>query len=169
MKDCSLEKLAMNLLKRAYGDVNFVDKDYFDGIVNALGKIAVNADETIQFLGECNQWYKDLFDLLNKIGKSDDPEVFYTGGGIWLAAVWCKDKRHYYGISIEDCYDDGEGCLTLYDSDGEDNRDFCFQNVIESKSIGDLDDSERKIYCGLREALDSELFKNGGSLSNYMR
>ena len=94
-----LNEIAFNLINLAYPGTSYADKDYVDGVANALENIQTNADKSIQNLGECNIWFDDLFDVLKKISvmnkeleKTNKPEAFYTGGGIWLAAVWCEDN-----------------------------------------------------------------------------
>lgn len=98
-------------------------------------------------LESCKQFLDDRTDE-QKIGK---PEVFYTGGGIWISAMYVDEHRYY---TIDNA--DNEFCLSLFDSREEDDENFCCQNLCESKSVDELSPEELAIYNKLTEAMKRE-------------
>lgn len=85
-----------------------------------------------------------------KIGKA---EAFYTGGGIWISAMYL-DKDIYYAID-NDWYDD---CFAIYDHNDEDqDTDFPCQNMIGFKEKNQFSAEDHEIYSKLKAALDHEI------------
>ena len=77
------------------------------------------------------------------------PEVFYTGGGIWLSAMYVDD-HHYYVV------DNDWECLSYFDNSEEDDTNYCCQNMVWSKDKSELNPDELKVYTELKEALEQE-------------
>ena len=78
-----------------------------------------------------------------------EPEVFYTGGGIWLAAMWLNE--HEYAI-VDNCW---KYCLSYYD-DSEDEYEFHGMNMLTSVDEEDMTDADKAIWTKLCDALDRE-------------
>lgn len=88
-----------------------------------------------------------LAENIGKIKATNPVEVFYTGGGIWLAAKYVDD-RHYYVLD-NDFYG-----LGYYDHTQEDDDlDFPCQNMIDSWDCEDLPETIKPIYQELHDAL----------------
>ena len=84
-----------------------------------------------------------------------EPEVFYTGGGIWLSALY-TDKNFYYVVD-NDCdklYDPCD-CITLYDhsTDEDDDTDYPCQNCVGSWEVANMNRDQRFYYTALKLAL----------------
>jgi hypothetical protein len=79
-------------------------------------------------------------------------EVFYTGGGIWLAEMNLDNKR--YAV-IDSSYKE---CLTIYNYVDEDNKYMC-EDMIFSDNVANLDTEHKKIYYKLLKALNSKISK----------
>lgn len=86
-----------------------------------------------------------MTDERQEIGKA---EAFYTGGGIWISMVFV-DENTYYAI------DNDYPCLSKYDHRNEEDL---FFNLLDSKAIEDLDESEKAIFCELKKTLDETMF-----------
>lgn len=86
------------------------------------------------------------------IGK---PEVFYTGGGIWVSAMYI-DEYHY--IATDNCeYEDGFCIYDRMEEDGEFNDMFPLMNVIDDAQKDNFTEQERVYYNILRAALEKEM------------
>ena len=89
---------------------------------------------------------------------SKKPEVFYTGGGIWISAI-SIDETHYYTTD-----NDSEGWLYIYDRTGEDTEDefgeyeFPCQNIVGEIHKSQMDEEQKAYYRLLRKALQDEAF-----------
>ena len=84
--------------------------------------------------------------------KGFTPTAFYTGGGIWLSAVY-MDATHYAVVDSET-----DSCLSIYDHSDEDQDDlYPCQNMTECKAFCDLSGEEITTYDillrKLREAM----------------
>lgn len=79
-------------------------------------------------------------------------EVFYTGGGIWLAEMNLDNKR--YAV-IDSSYKE---CLTIYNYVDEDNK-YMSEDMIFSDNVTNLDTEHKKIYYKLLKALNSKISK----------
>lgn len=81
------------------------------------------------------------------------PEAFYTGGGIWISAMYV-DENIYYAID-NDFYEDS---FCIYDHRGEDqDSDFPCQNAIGFMDYCSMSAEEKEIYRKLKKALDKEV------------
>lgn len=88
----------------------------------------------------------------DKVGK---PEVFYTGGGIWLSAMWLDENR--YAVTDNSGYMDG---FCIYDHREEDqDTEFPCQNLVGEKCLTETDgeckmtDEDRYTFFRLHNAL----------------
>jgi len=100
---------------------------------------------------------KDAFlqscrEMLDKKRDLFKPETFYTGGGIWISAMWV-DSTHYVTIDGDDRHDDlsnDERFLYYYDSTYDDPPEYVgeFQcmNLIWQKDFSEMSEDERKWY-----------------------
>ena len=79
-------------------------------------------------------------------------EVFYTGGGIWLAEMGLKNGT--YAVIDNDHIE----CLTIYRNSNEEEK-YTAENMTYSAAVADLDEDNRKIYNELFKALNAELEK----------
>ena len=87
------------------------------------------------------------------------PNVFYTGGGIWIAAMY-YDDRYYMTVDNEDM-----DIFSTYDHSKESqDDDFPCEELHYSENIHDLDETlpeaedVKRMYTALREALEREMF-----------
>lgn len=91
--------------------------------------------------------------------KEFEPEVIYTGGGIWLACAYVDEHR--YAV-VENDYDTAAEFLTLYDDTDEDAAqctiEYPCQSMVWSKDLDELTDEERGWYESLKGALLREMF-----------
>lgn len=83
------------------------------------------------------------------------PEVMYTGGGIWLCAMWLDNNR--YCVVDNDCdqiFDECD-CITFYDhSENEDDDiEFPCQNMVNEVCVPDMTDEQRSYYETLKRLL----------------
>jgi len=86
----------------------------------------------------------------SRVGKA---EAFYTGGGIWISAMYV-DENIYYAIDNWD-YED---CFAIYDHRNEDDDcDFPCQNMVDSKSVAEATEEEKEIFRILKAELDKEM------------
>lgn len=117
-------------------------------LVRNQPQLAEREVSQIMFLSDSVSIYYD--------GKPRKPEAFYTGGGIWLSAMYI-DERHYY--TIDNCSVDS---LWFYDHENEDDDiDFPTQNLIWEKDVTECTEDERRIYDVLRSALIEEMERCG--------
>lgn len=72
-------------------------------------------------------------------------EVFYTGGGIWLAEMDLQNGT--YAVVDSDYHD----CLSIYNL--TDDEPYMPEDMIFSKSVDQLDSEQMKIYNQLIAAL----------------
>jgi len=80
-------------------------------------------------------------------------EAFYTGGGIYISAMYVKENI-YYAID-NDWYDD---CFAIYDHRNEDqDTDFPCQNMIGFKEKSEFSAEDHEIFAQLKAALDHEI------------
>ena len=78
----------------------------------------------------------------NELTKQTKPEVFYTGGGWWLSAMYGEGGQHYFVVDNQ--YPD---CLTCYDHYGEDDdTDYPCQNMVWSVEKKDLSKFQLNTY-----------------------
>lgn len=94
--------------------------------------------------------------------ESKKPEVFYTGGGIWISAINI-DPTHYYTIDTESIDSESDdGWMFVYDRGGEDEDkfgdEFPCQNMVREIHVSSMNDTERHYYDMLREALKKEAY-----------
>lgn len=84
----------------------------------------------------------------------NEPEAFYTGGGIWLSAMYVND--HLYAVvSSED-----DDCLSLYSHNWEDKDiDFPCQNMLWSAEFSKLENEAKLVYGHLYAKLKEEMDK----------
>lgn len=145
-------------------DNEVIDK-YLDGCVAILRKTADGYDiecpeDTYHFssAAEVIEMMKETIAEWEKVDSSADsrvgvPEAFYTGGGIYISALYV-DENTYYAID-NDWYDD---CFAIYDHRGEDDDvEFPCQNMVDSKNVADATEEEKRIYAILKAALDKEM------------
>lgn len=87
--------------------------------------------------------------------KTIKPACFYTGGGIWISAMYVS-KNIYYAID-NDWYDD---CFAIYDHNGEDDdTEFPCQNMIGFKEKSEFSDEDHKLFNMLKSELLKEMRK----------
>lgn len=87
--------------------------------------------------------------ITNKFGKI---EVFYTGGGIWLAACHFDNKRYYIVDS------DFSDCLSLYDDAWENGEEYPCVSMVGSWGRNELKSLPiYGIYKDMKKALYDEL------------
>ncbi len=104
--------------------------------------------EVYREYGDLN--YKLLCDLIDRIMTYEpedltNPQVFYTGGGIWIAAMYTHKVGHDNIYLTVDCED--PMCITVYDHDEEDqDTDFPCQNMLES-------------YCATDDGIEPFIFQ----------
>lgn len=77
------------------------------------------------------------------------PEVFYTGGGIWLAELDLQNGT--YAVVDSDYHE----CLSIYRY-SEDGEQYMPEDMIFSEDVKSLDLEQMKIYNKLYEALKKE-------------
>lgn len=75
-------------------------------------------------------------------------EVFYTGGGIWLAEMDLKNGT--YAVVDSDYHD----CLSIYNY--TDDEQYMPEDMIFSKVVDQLDSEQMKIYNQLIAALKTK-------------
>lgn len=84
-------------------------------------------------------------------------EAFYTGGGIWMSAMYL-DKNIYCAINseaIDNYYEEDDICF--YDHRGEDDDiEYPCQNFIGAKLYKELSPDELDLYWELRDELVKE-------------
>lgn len=101
-----------------------------------------------------NELLKDFPEVKN-IGlyhhiEAEEIEVFYTGGGIWIA------ENHLNNNTYATIDNDFIGCLTIYKDSNEEEK-YTPENMLYSASVEDLDENNKKIYESLLYALQTEL------------
>ena len=95
--------------------------------------------------------------IATELKKPSKPEVFYTGGGWWLSAMYGEGGQHYFVVDNQ--YPD---CLTCYDHYGEDDdTDYPCQNMVWSVEKKDLSKFQLKTYykpllAALKKEVDLE-------------
>ena len=87
-----------------------------------------------------------------KIGK---PEAFYTGGGIWICAMWI-DEYHYIAID-NDWYADGFCIYDRREEDDDPEIEFPCECMIGEKLKKDFTDEDKANYKKMKEVLDEEV------------
>lgn len=103
--------------------------------------------EAIEVMEEAIAEWKKEDRKQSRIGKA---EAFYTGGGIWISAMWIDENR-YCTMDNSD-YDD---TLVTYDNrDEDDDIEFPCQNPVDFKHIDDMDENEKRIFCALKAELE---------------
>lgn len=86
--------------------------------------------------------------------KKKKPEAFYTGGGIWISAVYV-DENIYYAID-NDYYDDS---FCIYDHRAEDqDTEYPCQNCIGFCDSAEFSAEDWKIYRALKRELKKAMF-----------
>ena len=81
-------------------------------------------------------------DFRREFEKPRKPEAFYTGGGIWLSAMYGESGNTYFVVDNDD-----PNCLTCYDHNGEDQEDpFPCQNMVWSVEKKDLSKFQLQTY-----------------------
>lgn len=102
-----------------------------------------------------SNWYG--FTILKK------PEAFYTGGGIWLAAMYTDDV-HYYAIDNNNVWS-----LWYYDHTSEDqDTEYPTQGLIWEKEVSECTKEEQQIYETLRRTMLDEMKACGCDRSEYI-
>ena len=79
-------------------------------------------------------------------------EVFYTGGGIWLAEMNLDNGT--YAV-VDSDYDTA---LSIYKYPEEGEEQYMSEDMIFSDEVQNLDKEHMKIYNQLLEALQKEIF-----------
>ena len=79
-------------------------------------------------------------------------EVFYTGGGIWLAEMNLENGT--YAV-VDSDYDTA---LSIYKYPEEGEEQYMSEDMIFSDEVQNLDKEHMKIYTKLLEALKKEIF-----------
>ena len=79
-------------------------------------------------------------------------EVFYTGGGIWLAEMNLDNGT--YAV-VDSDYDTA---LSIYKYPEEGEEQYMSEDMIFSDEVQNLDKEHMKIYTKLLEALKKEIF-----------
>lgn len=79
------------------------------------------------------------------------PEVFYTGGGIWLAELDLQNGT--YAVVDSDYHD----CLSVYNYPEEGEEQYMPEDMIFSKGVDQLDSEQMKIYNKLYKALKEKV------------
>lgn len=129
--------------------------------IDCLHEMAEENDAMAEkFNGAADTLYSLLSDACARPAMFS-PETFYTGGGIWLSAMWV-DNIHYVTIDGEDRFDDvgdEERFLYFYDATEDDDPleygTFC---MIEQKNLAELSEEERKWYDMLLEDLKKNAY-----------
>jgi len=124
----------------------------YDDTAKALERIAEQKAMTVADL--IDEVTEQVFgaDYRRETMKPTKPEVFYTGGGIWLSAMYGESGKHYFVVDNED-----PNCLTCYDSFGEDDdTEFPCQNMVWSCESRELSKYQRSIWRKLKSALEKE-------------
>ena len=132
--------------------------EVYTDTARALERIAEQRQTTIaELIDEMAEqtfgadWVKD------ELKKQTKPEAFYTGGGIWLSAMYGEGGRNYFVVDNE-----FPECLTCYDHNGEDQEDeFPCQNMVWSVEKKDLSRYQLKTYykpllAALKKEVDIE-------------
>lgn len=78
-------------------------------------------------------------------------EVFYTGGGIWLAEMNLENGTY----AVVDSDYDTALCIYKYPVDGEEQ--YMAEDMIFSDEVQNLDNEHMKIYNQLLEALQEKI------------
>ena len=82
-----------------------------------------------------------------------EPCVFYTGGGIWLAARYLTSYDHIYAVVDSDCPD----CITFYDDRYDDDPNvYECQVMVDSRGLDEMTLSDKVVWEELKEALEKE-------------
>lgn len=134
-------------------------------VVEAFGDVQkariVNPAVTYAFGAHRNEWV--TYDMIESADRRrDQPEVFYTGGGIWLSAMYVAP--HIYCVVDNDVPADADDvedqdCLSWYDDREDDSGEwFACQGFIRSENVKDLSAEEHEIWARLREALLREMW-----------
>lgn len=79
-------------------------------------------------------------------------EVFYTGGGIWLAEMNLENGTY----AVVDSDYDTALCIYKYPEEGEEQ--YMSEDMIFSNEVQNLDKEHMKIYTQLLEALKEKMF-----------
>ena len=115
----------------------------------------VNPAVTYAFGAHRNEWV--TYDMIESADRpKDKPEVFYTGGGIWLSAMWL-DENHY-AVTDNDLT---MGGYWIYDHREEDqDEEFPCQDVVGERYNAyyaadefRMTDEERYTFFRLHDAL----------------
>lgn len=113
------------------------------------------ASEIDDFLkGKSNNLLDNCRDYCNvlTLKKENDIEVFYTGGGIWIAA--CKSENNFYYVTDND----NPFVLTCYDHEDEDtDEEYPCQNMVWSAEYRDLLPAQKIILDALRKSLEEQM------------
>ena len=96
-------------------------------------------------------YYSKIKTEEQKLGK---PKAFYTGGGIWICAMWI-DKDHYIAVD-NDWYADGF-CIYEKDEDEDPEIEFSCTNMIGEKTMEEFDDTDRANYTKMKETLNGAM------------
>lgn len=134
-----------------FGDFDIVNADLFKTGIFRPGLCESNAYSIEQLIARFGEQTK-VQDIPNDSSETGIPsvEVFYTGGGIWLAAKHIAD--HLYAV-VDNDFDE---CLTYYD-DREEDEKFACQNMVESIGIDEMGVADRAIWEELHTALSNVL------------
>lgn len=132
-------------------DISQLRCEWFYGASDFCGD--KHADDALKVCKEeLNDEHRELF----------KPDVFYTGGGFWLSAMWIDDI-HYYCISGYENHGKIEvefpNCLPLYDSRGDDDdTEFGTMELVSEKGEEDFTETDCKCYEALVKALKETAF-----------
>ena len=78
-------------------------------------------------------------------------DVYYTGGGIWLASAFIS--KNIYVTYSDECPE----CLAFYDKSQEDDYEtYPCMEMIDCKEMYQMSASEKKLYKQIKEKLEKE-------------
>lgn len=135
-----------------FGDFDIVNADLFKTGIFRPGLCESNAYSIEQLIARFGEQTKvqDIGSNAKDNKGIANVEVFYTGGGIWLAAKYIAD--HVYAI-VDSDFDE---CITYYDDRDEDEK-FACQNMVESIGIDEMGVADHSIWEELHTALSNVL------------
>lgn len=97
-------------------------------------------------------------DMIIPVEEAIEPEVFYTGGGIWLSAAYITDTEYVTVEAWDNREREIEECLTFYDHRDEDEDTlFPCQNMLDSRELVKLSAQEYRIWEKLHTALIEQM------------
>lgn len=134
----------VNMLRQLGGDMDYD------------GRSAL-CDEIDRYIDHCEDILDEMREEDNgseeETHKKNEPEVFYSGGNIWISAMYIDDNIYCTTDNYE--YED---CLVFYDHRTEDQDDpFPCQSWVNDKEKSEFSDEEWEIYNKLQAKLKEEM------------